>query len=151
MRLTELEIWLQDWRIVINVDKSAAVLFTTRCIPTPRLLRFLEDKIQWVEKVKYLEVTLDKRLTWATQIDQVRRKASQRLGVLGALLNRRSGLSIRNGLMLYKQLICPMMDYACPVWRDAAKFFSPSASVYLRALLGTSAICNFTRTWRFPI
>ena len=28
--LTELETWLRDWRIAINVDKSAAVLFTTR-------------------------------------------------------------------------------------------------------------------------
>jgi Reverse transcriptase (RNA-dependent DNA polymerase). len=49
--LTELETWLQDWRIAINVDKSAAVLFTTRRIPTPRPLRFLGDEIQWVEKV----------------------------------------------------------------------------------------------------
>ena len=118
--LTELETWLRDWRIAINVDKSAAVLFTTRRTPTPRPLRFLGDEIQWVEKVKYLGVTLDKRLTWATHIDQVRRRASQRLGVLGALLNRRSGLSIRNGLTLYKQLIRPMMDYACPVWRHAS-------------------------------
>ena len=33
--LTELEIWLRDWRIAINVDKSAAVFFTTKHIPTP--------------------------------------------------------------------------------------------------------------------
>ena len=52
-------------------------------------------------------------------MDQVRCKASQRLGVLCTLLNKRSGLSIRNGLMLYHQLIHPMMDYACPVWRHA--------------------------------
>jgi hypothetical protein len=42
------------------------------------------------------------------------------LGVLGPLLNRRSGLSVRNGVLLYKQLIRPMMDYACPIWRSAA-------------------------------
>ena len=59
------------------------------------------------------------RLTWATHINQVRRRASQRLGLLGPLLNRRSGLSIRNGLTLYKQFICPMINYACPVWRHA--------------------------------
>jgi hypothetical protein len=33
----------------------------------------------------------------------------------------RSGLSLRNGVLLYKQLILPMMDYACPVWRSAAR------------------------------
>jgi hypothetical protein len=35
-------------------------------------------------------------------------------------LNRRSGLSIRNGVLLYKQLILPMMDYAFPIRRSAA-------------------------------
>jgi hypothetical protein len=41
--------------------------------------------------------------------------------MLGPLLNRRSGLSIRNGVLLYKQLIRSMMDYACPIWRAAAR------------------------------
>jgi hypothetical protein len=35
---------------------------------------------------------------------------------LGPLLNR-SDLSIRNGVLLYKQLINPMTDYVCPTWR----------------------------------
>ena len=56
----------------INVSKNAAMPFTTRCIPTPRALRCLRDEIQWVKKVKYLGVTLDKRLAYASHIDQVR-------------------------------------------------------------------------------
>ena len=40
--------------------------------------------------------------------------------MLGPLLNRKSDLSIRNGVLLYKQLIRPMMDYACPAWRSTA-------------------------------
>jgi hypothetical protein len=32
----------------------------------------------------------------------------------------RSGLSVRNGVLLYKQLIRPMMDYACTIWSSAA-------------------------------
>jgi hypothetical protein len=34
--------------------------------------------------------------------------------VLGPLLNRRSGLSIMYGFLLYKQFIRPMMDFTCP-------------------------------------
>jgi hypothetical protein len=34
------------------------------------------------------------------------------MGMLDHLLNRRSDLSIRNEVLLYKQLIRPMMDYA---------------------------------------
>jgi len=42
------------------------------------------------------------------------------MGMQGPLLNRKSDLSVRNGVMLHKQLICPMMDYACSAWRSGA-------------------------------
>jgi hypothetical protein len=41
--------------------------------------------------------------------------------MLGPHLKRKSDLSIRNGVLLYKQLICTMMDYACPAWKSAAR------------------------------
>jgi len=69
----------------------------------------------------YLGVTLHMQLTWSPHIDQVRKKAAQKLGVLGSLLNRRSGLSITNRVLLHKQLIHPMTDYTCPIWRFAAR------------------------------
>jgi hypothetical protein len=69
--------------------------------------------------MRFIGVYLGTWLPWSIHIDQ-RRKKAQRLGVLGPLLNRRNGLSIRNGVLLYKQLIHPMMDYMCPVWRSAA-------------------------------
>ena len=56
--LNELGTWLRDWRIAINVDKSAAMLFTTKLLPTPRPLRFLGDEIQWVKKIKHLGAPL---------------------------------------------------------------------------------------------
>ena len=41
--------------------------------------------------------------------------------ILGPLLNRKSGLSARKGVLLYKQIIRPMIDYACSAWRSAAR------------------------------
>jgi hypothetical protein len=70
---------------------------------------------------RYLGVTLDKRLNWSKHTDQVRKKAAEIVGTLGPPLNRRSALPIRNGVLLYKQLIRPMMDYACPIGRAAAR------------------------------
>jgi hypothetical protein len=43
------------------------------------------------------------------------------MGMLSSFLNRKSDLSARNGFLLYKQLIRPMMDYASPAWRSAAR------------------------------
>jgi hypothetical protein len=97
------------------------VLFVkaARHVQKPRPVQFLGEPIQWVETARYLGVTLDTQLTWSAHANQVGMKAAQRLGVLGPLLNRRSSPSIRNGMLLYKQLIHPMMDYACLIWKSA--------------------------------
>jgi hypothetical protein len=120
--LGRLEHWQRDRRITINMSKSTAVLFVhaARRIQKPRQCYFLGEPIQWVETERYLGVTLDTQLTWSAHVNQVRKKAAIRLGVLEPHLNRRSGLSVRNGVLLYKQLLRPMTDYACPVWRSAA-------------------------------
>jgi len=54
-------------------------------------------------------VTLDTRLTWSPHIDQIRKRAAHRMGILGPLLNRKSELSFRNRVLLYKQLIRPVI------------------------------------------
>jgi hypothetical protein len=41
--------------------------------------------------------------------------------MLGPFLNRRNDLSVRSGVLLYKQLIRPMIDYACSAWRSATR------------------------------
>jgi len=43
------------------------------------------------------------------------------MGMLGPLLNRKSDLSVRNGVLLYKQLIRPLIDYACLALRSTAR------------------------------
>jgi hypothetical protein len=68
-------------------------------------------------------VTLYSRQTWRPHIVQVRKKASQRLGVPGCLLHTRSDLSIMNGVLHYKQLIRPMINNACPISRCAARSY----------------------------
>ena len=100
--------------MAINVSKSTETLFTRRYIQKRRPVHLFGEPILWFDAARYLGVILDTGLTWSCHIDHVRKKADQRLGVLGLLLHKTSGLSIRNGV-LYKQLIRPMMDYECPV------------------------------------
>jgi len=42
---------------------------------------------------------------------------------------QRSVLSVRNGVLLYKQLIHPVMGYTCPIWRSAASTYSRKLQV----------------------
>jgi len=74
--LNDLQRWLSEWRIAINVSKSTAIIFARagRRFIQPRPVTFLGEPIEWVDTTRYLEVTLDKGLTWSPHIDQVRKK-----------------------------------------------------------------------------
>jgi hypothetical protein len=107
--LNDLQRWLSEWRIAINVSKSCAMTIARagRRFIQPRPVTLFGEQIQWVETTRYLEVTLHNRLTWSPHIDQVRKKTSERMGMLGPLLNRKCDLSIRIGVLIYKQRIRP--------------------------------------------
>jgi hypothetical protein len=66
--LSDLERWLREQRIAINVSKSNAMLFAEAGwrVAKPRLGQFLGEPIQWVDTACYLGVILDSRLTWRT-------------------------------------------------------------------------------------
>jgi len=108
----ELQGWLSEWRIAINVSKSTAIIFARaeRRFIQPLPVTLFEEPIEWVDTTRYLGVTLDTRLTWSPDIDQVRKRTAQRMGMLGPLLNRKSDLSVTKGVLLYKQLIWPLVD-----------------------------------------
>ncbi|GFT35219.1 probable RNA-directed DNA polymerase from transposon X-element [Trichonephila clavipes] len=60
-----LEKYYDRWKININVEKSAAVLFTKkRKIPPPPTM--YNTAIPWSQSTKYLGITFDKNLTWKT-------------------------------------------------------------------------------------
>jgi len=120
--LNDLHRWLSEWRIAINVSKSTAIILARAGRRFMYLwpVTLFGEPIEWVEATRYLGVTLDIRLTWSSHIDQVRKRTAQRMGMLCPLLNRKSDLSVRNGVLLYKQLIRPLMEYECPAWRSAA-------------------------------
>jgi hypothetical protein len=82
-------------------------------------------------------VTLDTRLTWSSYIHQVRKKAGQRL-----FSARTAGVASQSeiGVLLSKQQICPMIDYASHIWRTAACcHFRTLQSKYLRIAIGASS------------
>ena len=80
--LNDLQRWLSEWRIAINVSKSSAIVFARagRRLIQPRPVTLFGKPIQWIDS--YLGVTLDKRLTWSPHIDQVRKKTAERMSML---------------------------------------------------------------------
>jgi hypothetical protein len=103
--------WITDQRIAITVSKSTAVLFVKAAKHTemPRPVQVLRQPIKFVQT----------QLIWLAHVNHMGKK-TERLGVLDTLLNRRSSLSIRNIVLLYRQVIRPIMDYAHMIWRSTA-------------------------------
>jgi hypothetical protein len=83
--LSDLERWLREWRIAINVSKSSTMLFAKAgtCIPKPRPVQLLGEPIQWVYMACYLGVTLNTPLIWSTHIDQVKKESGKETGSAG--------------------------------------------------------------------
>ena len=119
----ELQRWLSELRMANNVTKSSPIIFALagQSFIQPRPETLTGESIQWVESTLCLGVNLDKRLNWSTHIDQIRKKTAQRMGMFGSLLHRKNDLSVRNVVLLHKQLTLPMLDYACHAWRSAAR------------------------------
>ncbi|GBN32149.1 putative RNA-directed DNA polymerase from transposon X-element [Araneus ventricosus] len=116
--LEQLGKWLISWKIKVNADKSQAVYFTRRRkVPDPPKL--YRKAMKWSKDTKFLGVMLDSRLTYEKHINNINRKV--RVAKIYPLIGRNSKLSLRNKLLLYKTIFRPIMNYASPVWGDAAK------------------------------
>jgi hypothetical protein len=55
--VSDVERWLREWIIPINVLKSNAMLFAK--VPRPCWVQLLGEPIEWVDTARYLGVTLD--------------------------------------------------------------------------------------------
>ncbi|GFW56140.1 probable RNA-directed DNA polymerase from transposon X-element [Trichonephila clavipes] len=115
-----LENYYDRWKISINVEKSAAVLFTKkRKIPPPP--KMYNTTIPWSQSTKYLGITFDKNLTWKTHIQNTRQKFRKLMFKLFPLIGRNSDLSRNNKVLLFTAVMRPILSYGCPVWGYAAK------------------------------
>jgi len=104
--------WCNSWKIHINASKSTAVIFSLRRYSTPSPLRFEYDSIPWQPSVKYLGVTLDRRLTWGPHIASKLQQAYQRLSMLFPILNKKSVIQ-KKMLNINLQAITTLTYYLC--------------------------------------
>lgn len=126
--LSSAEHWLQDWRIVISVSKSTAVLFvkTAISILTARPVQFLGELVQWVETTRYLGVTRDTADLGAHVNQEGKRRHRCWVCLAFSFLDRRGGLFIGNGVLLCIHLV---MGYACPIRRSVSRSHARNLSI----------------------
>ncbi|GFV06858.1 RNA-directed DNA polymerase from mobile element jockey [Trichonephila clavipes] len=148
--LDRLQDWLTQWRIAINVNRSQAIIFRKwGVIDPPFQLTLFDDNIQWVSVVRYLGLPMDSRLTYKKHIDYLSDKFWGRIHLAISLIGRNSPLSLENKVILYKQVLRPIITYASPVWGAAAATHMKKIQIIQNKILRlmTNAPCRILKKW----
>ena len=103
--ITKIEQWSLNWGFSINSDKSTAVLFTNKKTELPINITINNQKVKIEEKLKFLGIYFDKKLTWKPQIDEMINKTKQTLNLMKCFQGIAWGISNKTLLTLYKTLI----------------------------------------------
>lgn len=114
--------YFQRWKITVNPTKTQLVYFTkrrTRQVPNAPF-NFQGHNIDWESEGKYLGLNLDKRLTMKSHVDKVIGKTQAVVKLLYPMISRRSKMSIKNKIHMYKVGIRPVFTYGCPIFHNMA-------------------------------
>ena len=97
------------WKIKINAEKSQAIFFTRKIIPSnlPNSNLFINGTdIPWSNNVRYLGVFLDRTLTFNVHIVHIITKFNLKaIKMLYPLINRKSQLNTCNKITIVKYSI----------------------------------------------
>lgn len=121
--LSELSTYFRKWGLRLNVSKSEGVMIKGRrkylfrnsrsYIP---VLNVGGEFIRVSDRIKYLGVIFHENFEFYRHLDHILTKVKKVFFAYQRLLRRRGGLSIRVKLLVYKQIIRPLISYAFPVW-----------------------------------
>lgn len=117
LALNEITEWMNKWKLQLNVAKTEAVFFTEskKKYKIPNL-EINKTQVQWSKEAKYLGLWLDKELNFKKHFQETKRKANGILHKLYPLLCRKRKVSLINKILLYKQLVRPILTYGIEIW-----------------------------------
>lgn len=121
--LETLNEYFVKWGIRLNVEKSVGIIFkgTRRylfknCRRYVPVLRVGSSLIPISDNMKYLGVIFNERFEFYRHLDHVLSRVKRIFTIYCAMLRGRNGLSLAVRLLIYKQIIRPIVAYAFPAW-----------------------------------
>ncbi|GBO20276.1 RNA-directed DNA polymerase from mobile element jockey [Araneus ventricosus] len=119
--VSQLQIWLTNWKIKVNPSKCACLLFTKkRNMPVLNPIQIFGQPVPFVSEYKYLGSILEEKLNFDSHIQRVVTKAKNSSFALGRLIAPKSTLATKHKLLLYKTIVRPVMLYGSPLWGTAS-------------------------------
>ena len=118
--LDSLSQWETDWQMKSNVAKCHSVR-VTRHLPDKQILfdyTLHQQKLEQVQFVKYLGITITDSLDWGQHVSEISCKATKTMGFLRRCLAQTPRHTKE---VAYKTLIRPQLEYAAPIWNPYHK------------------------------
>ena len=106
--------WANECNLKLSPNKTHAMLFTRkRKIQNVNIDLFIDgNKIEYVDTVKCLGITLDKRLNWNAHLDEKIKQAKTYLHLMKSSISRTWGPTPENMLWIWTAVIRPRITYA---------------------------------------
>ena len=118
--LKQLDTWLQGNKLSLNVAKTHSMLLSTKqrhnILQSQNKeleLKIRENRLEVVQKTKYLGVETDSSLDWKEQIKAISTKVSR---AVGFLKHAKSFLPKETLKTIYTGIVEPHFRYCCSVW-----------------------------------
>jgi hypothetical protein len=118
-KLEEIVDWCDLWRVSLNTAKSQAMVFRKGARQTqrqPNLLTVHGAPVSLVDRVKFLGVVFDPRLSFTPHVHRQIKSCKARLAVLAAACGFGYGPPCSTALRLYTSYVRPVLEYGSPAW-----------------------------------
>ena len=115
--------WLQNNMLTLNASKSNYMIMSGqgKRYDDKNCNIFIDNtRIIRVQKLKFLGIILDDKLTWKLHIDHISSKVSKLIGIM---IRARRVLGIESILTLYNTLIKPYLSYCLIIWGNTYKSY----------------------------
>ena len=109
--------WLAANKLIINLDKTHMMLFTTSPRTQPISITANGKTINEISETKFLGVMLDNNLCWDVHINYISKKNSKSVSILRMLKHTFPSTALKT---LYHSLIYPYFNYCNIIWGCAA-------------------------------
>ena len=122
--LDVIEAWGTYWGFKISPDKTKAIIFSRKIkdAKTDSFRLTLNGKtLDFVDKVTFLGLTMDRKLTWKHHIDQLIVKCNKDLNLMRMISRTTFGADKKCLVNLYKALILSKLDYGAQAFNSAHK------------------------------
>jgi len=114
--------WADTWGVRISSSKSSYVIFTNKMkYKITKPLNINGQEIKGDDKVKFLGIIFDKRLTWRRHFEYIENKCKQRLNLMRKLTGTQWGASKESLLTIYRALIRSLLDYGAEALDSASQ------------------------------